>query len=77
MRKTEQELKQIRDYNTKLQAIRKDLRDWYTHEQVVERNYKEFDEKDIKLLIEDIVYYTAKIKFMRERIDKIKDLAWY
>lgn len=77
MRKTAQELKQIRDYNTKLQAIRKDLRDWYTHEQVVERNYKEFDEKDIKLLIEDIVYYTAKIKYMRERIDQIKDLAWY
>jgi len=77
MRKTAQELKQIRDYNTKLQAIRKDLRDWYTHEQVVERNYKEFDENDIKLLIEDIVYYTAKIQYMRERIDKIKDLAWY
>lgn len=77
MKKTAQELKQIRDYNTKLQAIRKDLRDWYTHEQVVERNYKEFDEKDIKLLIEDIVYYTAKIKYMRERIDQIKDLAWY
>ena len=77
MKKTAKELKQIRDYNTKLQAIRKDLRDWYTHEQVVERNYKEFDEKDIKLLIEDIVYYTAKIKYMRERIDQIKDLAWY
>jgi len=77
MRKTAQELKQTRDYNTKLQAIRKDLRDWYTHEQVVERNYKEFDENDIKLLIEDIVYYTAKIQYMRERIDKIKDLAWY
>jgi len=68
---------QQRDYYAKMRNIRKDLEDWYTYEQVVERNYKDFTSEDIKMLIDDIVYYTAKMKYMRERIDKIKDLAWY
>ena len=68
---------QQRDYYVKMSNIRKDLEAGYTYEQVVERNYKDFTSEDIKMLIDDIVYYTAKMKYMRERIDKIKDLAWY